>query len=120
MGFLAWFSIQGLNCSDHGSCHRNGLISFIAVKQLGWRRGVDRIARCDAHAAKGLQGQGLQGSGVEASYLEALKQISEHMGMGGLQSKFKQGAFESLFCGLGREIAGLGQKTVAASELSQI
>jgi hypothetical protein len=120
MGSLAWFSIQRLNGSDHGSCHRNGLIGFRTVKSFGRWSGIDRIARHDAHAAEGLEGQGLEGSGVEASYLQALKQICEHRGVGGLESKFKQGAFERFFCSLGREIAGLGQKTVAASELSHI
>jgi len=32
MGFLAWFSIQRLNGSNHGSCHRDGLIGFRTVK----------------------------------------------------------------------------------------
>ena len=32
MRFLAWMPIQRLNGSDHGSCHRDGLIGFSAVK----------------------------------------------------------------------------------------
>ena len=42
------------------------------------------------------------------------------MGVGGLESKFKQGAFERLFCGLGGEITSLGKEPIATGQLSQI